>query len=84
MKLANFFNEQEFFFETIWLDANSCGKKSDDVAEGIKNSMIRFGLPTPPKASGITVDSGAGTPESLAASLDKKQLLKPNLAMTDS
>jgi hypothetical protein len=67
----------------FWLDTCYTGKKSDDVANGIHGSMMRFGNPMLKPFSGTTVDSGAGTPESMATSLDKVDLWDED-AMEDS
>jgi hypothetical protein len=61
-------------YRTFWLDMCYTGKKSDDVANGIHGSMMRFGNPMLKPFSGTTVDSGAGTPELMATSLDKVDL----------
>jgi hypothetical protein len=31
----------------LWLDFTYCGKKSDEVSEGMKNSLKKFGTPEP-------------------------------------
>jgi hypothetical protein len=46
----------------LWLNLTYCGKKSDKVAKGMKNSLKKFGTAEPKPLRGATADSGAGTP----------------------
>jgi hypothetical protein len=58
----------------LWLDLTYCGKKSDEVAEAMKNSLKKFGTPEPKPLRGATADSGAGTPESYAKACQRIQI----------
>ena len=68
----------------MWLDVYFCGKKSEDIAKGIEYSLKQFGLPLLPPSLRVTVDSSAGTPESLKVSLMNIQLWGTHLALADS
>jgi hypothetical protein len=49
----------------FWVDLTFAGKKSLEVADAVKHWMAKFALPTT-ELSGLTADSGSGTPESFA------------------
>ena len=49
----------------VWADLTFAGKKSLEIADAVKHSMAKFALPTS-ELSGLTADSGSGTPESFA------------------
>jgi hypothetical protein len=57
----------------FWADVAFAGKKSDQVAEAVEHSMQKFALPTK-QLSGLTADSGSGTPESFANSCRKRKI----------
>jgi hypothetical protein len=55
-----------------WSGLTYCGKKSNQVANGMKRDLARLSYPEAcKKLSGSCSDLGAGTPESFAAAFDK-------------
>jgi hypothetical protein len=57
----------------FWADLTFAGKKSLEVADAVKHSMAKFGVPTK-ELSGLTADSGSGTPESFANACKKIEI----------
>jgi hypothetical protein len=54
----------------FWADLTFAGKKSLKVANAVKHLMAKLGVPTK-ELSGLTADSGSGTPESFATACKK-------------
>jgi hypothetical protein len=76
-------NQPDGKCELYWPDLVYTGKKSEDVAKGMKHSLEKIGL-VDKKLQGSTSDSGTGTPEIdllhfltwlLLAAISAKQLL---------
>jgi hypothetical protein len=57
----------------FWADLTFAGKKSLEVADAVKHSMAKFVLPTT-ALSGLTAESGSGTPESFANACKKIEI----------
>jgi hypothetical protein len=58
----------------FWADLTfAAGKKSLKVADAVKHSMAKFGVPTK-ELSRLTADSGSGTPESFANACKKIEI----------